>query len=72
MVDATRKASAEETAENKLQYHQFLFLYSNAMLHESTYVYITYLWLGRSHTSDDINEGKLDRIIFGIVAKAGG
>ena len=42
------------------------------MLHELAHVYVTYLWVGRSNTSIDINEGKLKRNFSGTVAEAGG
>ena len=72
MVSAARRASTKKTATNELQYHQFLFIYSSAMLHELAHTYITYLGLGRSRTPDEINEGELKGVISGDEAEAGG
>lgn len=71
MVAAWHKAKTEATADNKLQYHRFLFLYSGTMLHELAHVYITYLGLGRFHTPEEINEGQLKGMVSGTVAEAG-
>ncbi len=70
MVAARTKA--DTTANNRLNFHQFLFLYSSTLLHELAHAYITYLGLGRSNTPEEINEGILEGIVSGDEAEAGG
>ncbi len=71
MADAADKATTQATANNQLQYNRFLFMYSNALLHELAHTYVTYLSLGRSKSPDKINEGKLARLRSGFEAESG-
>lgn len=72
MAAAASRAKTEKTANNILQYHRFVFLYSNTILHELAHVFITYLGRGRSHTPDEINEGKTKGYLHGAKEEAGG